>query len=210
MTQRRAFQAAYRDLAATLNGDVTISATPGRFRNSATRFLFGSFFGELLSAVNPFIKEDPFTELSCMVALINIKDGEVFADPGLVAQTDKMNIVSNGTINLRNEKLDLNFKTGPRAKISISAGEFINPYMKVGGTLANPGLMLDPTGTLVTGGAAVATAGLSLVATALWDRAIRSSDPCGEAVKEAEKNKNKQKKNEKKKKKGLFGFGFGS
>jgi len=194
----------YRDLAARLNGDVKITATQGRFPNSATRFLFGSFFAELFNAINPFVKEDPYTELSCMVVLLNINDGHIAADPGLVAQTDKMNIVSKGDVDLHTEKVDLNFKTAPRSKISVSAGEFINPYIKVAGTLGNPRLTLDATGTLVTGGAAVATAGLSLLATALWDRIFRESDPCGAAVAEAEKRKAKD---QKKKKKGLFGFG---
>ena len=92
---------------------------------------------------------------------------------------------------LQNEQLDFDFKMGPRKKLSISAGEFINPYLKVTGTMAAPRLRLDPTGTLVTGGAAVATAGLSLLATAIWDRVSAASDPCGEIVKQAEKKQNK-------------------
>ena len=197
---------AYRDLAARLNGNVKITTSQGRFPNSATRFLFGSFFGELLSAINPFVQEDPYTELSCIVVLLDIADGHIAADPGLVLQTDKMNVISKGDIDLHTEKIDLNFKTAPRSKVSISAGEFINPYIKVAGTLGDPKLTLDPTGTLVTGGAAVATAGLSLIATALWDRVFREKDPCGAALAEAEKRQAKDEK-KKKKKKGFFGFG---
>ena len=196
----------YRELAAGLNGTVRITATRGRFPNSNTRFIFGNFFAELLSTLNPFVKEDPYTELSCLVVLLDIHDGHIAADPGLIMQTDKITIISKGEVNLHNEMIDLNFKTAPRAKISISAGEFINPYIKVAGTLGKPRLTLDPTGTLVTGGAAVATAGLSLLATALWDRVFRESDPCGAALAEAEKRAGNDPK-KKKKKKSFFGFG---
>ena len=63
--------------------------------------------------------------------------------------------------------------------------QLINPYIKVTGTLGSPGVTLDPTGTLVNGGAAFATAGLSVVATTLWDRIVQAKDPCGAAVAEA-------------------------
>ncbi len=111
----------------------------------------------------------------------------------MAIQTDKMNIISTGTIDLRTEKLDINFKTAPRKKISLSAGEFINPYLRVAGTLTNPHLTLDPTNTIVVGGAAVMTAGLSLLAKPIWDRIVSSSDPCGEIAKRAEKNRQKKK-----------------
>ncbi len=183
-----------REITGTLGGRTFVSAYSGRFRNSSLRFLFGNFFSELLSAVNPFVKEDPYTQLECMVVLLDIADGMIMVDPGLIAQTDKMVIAAKGQMNLVNEKLDIGFKTQPRSRVGISAGEFINPYLKVGGTLADPKLTLDPTGTLVTGGAAVATAGLSLIATAVWDRVFRAEDPCAAALEEVQKDKSKRKK----------------
>lgn len=180
-----------RAIAASLNGQVDISADSGKTPNSSLRFIYGNFFEELLTTVNPFAKTEPYTKISCIVAVANINNGLVDADPGLVIQTDKMNIISRGSINLRNEKIDFDLKTGPRKKISISAGEFINPYIKVAGTLSEPRLMLDTSGTLVTGGAAVATAGLSLLATAIWDRVSSVPDPCGEVVRQVEKKRQK-------------------
>ena len=70
-------------------------------------------------------------------------EGVLQADPGIVVQTDKMNIASHGVIDFRTEALDLNFKTGARKGIGISAAEFINPYIKVAGTLGDPKLTLD-------------------------------------------------------------------
>jgi len=182
-----------RDIAANLNGQIKMSADEGRTPNTALRFIYGNFFEELFAALDPFAKADPYTEISCVMIVADIENGLINAKPGMAVQTGTMNVISEGTIDLRTEKLDINFKTQPRKKISISAGEFINPYLKVSGTLANPRLMLDPTGTLVTGGAAVATFGLSILATALWDRVSSSSDPCSEIVKQAEKKQEKKK-----------------
>jgi hypothetical protein len=60
----------------------------------------------------------------------------------------------------------------------------LNPYVKIVGTLAEPKLTIDEKGMLVSGGAAVATGGLSVLARATWDRLPRGDDPCGAAVKE--------------------------
>lgn len=178
-----------RDIAANLNGQIKVSSSEGRMENTALRFFYGDFFGELLTALNPFAKTAPYTEISCIMVVVDIENGLFDADPGMALQTDKMNIISGGTIDLRTEKLDFNFRTAPRKKISISAGEFINPYIKVAGMLADPRLTLDPTGTLVTGSVAVATVGMSLLAKAVWDRVFAAGNPCAEVVKQAEKKR---------------------
>jgi hypothetical protein len=109
------------------------------------------------------------------------------SNPGIVIQTDKMNIASMGTIDLVTERLDLNFKTASRGRIGLSAGQVINPFIRIAGTMADPKLQLDPQGALVSGGAAVITLGLSILAKTAWDRAFREKDPCGAAIAEAAK-----------------------
>jgi hypothetical protein len=52
--------------------------------------------------------------------------------------------------------------------------------MKLGGTLQNPKLQIDAASSVTTTGAAVATAGLSLLARGLWDRVTAESDMCKE------------------------------
>ena len=78
-------------------------------------------------------------------------------------RTKKMDIASGGSINLDNEKMDLGFSTRSRKGIGISAGKAITPYFKIGGTVANPRLAMDSVGVALSGGAAVATAGLSIL-----------------------------------------------
>jgi hypothetical protein len=45
--------------------------------------------------------------------------------------------------------------------------------------------VLDPKGALIQGGAAVATAGLSILAKSIKDRFLSPKDQCGKAVEEA-------------------------
>lgn len=183
-----------RELAASLNGKVKINSTPGRIPNSNLTFLFGSFLSELFDKINPFGRKDPYTELSCLVVLLDIADGDINFKPGFIAQTDKINIAAAGRANLGSEKLKIGIKTSPRSRVSISAGELINPYLEVAGTLNNPRIQIDPTGAIITGSAAVATMGISILATTAYDRIFRADDPCAAAIQEAENTEEKPKR----------------
>ena len=179
-----------RELAATLNATARFTSSGGRIPNTGFGTLFyGDFFTEVFTAVNPFAKDDPYTEIACIAILLEASEGTLVVNPGIIVQTNKMNIVSKGVIDLVTEDVDLNFKTASRGRIGISAGQFINPYVKIAGTMANPKLQLDPGGTLVSGGAAVVTMGLSILAQTAWDRVFRSKDPCGAAIAEADKRR---------------------
>jgi hypothetical protein len=51
--------------------------------------------------------------------------------------------------------------------------------------LSSPELAVDEAGVLITGGAAVATGGLSLLAKGLWDRLSKSGDACKQMSEQA-------------------------
>ncbi len=176
-----------REIASSLNGRIKLTSDGGLARNQGGGLLYGSFFEELLAAVNPFREKEAYTELVCAAFLVDVHDGIANADPSLVIQTDKMNIISKGTLDLTTEKIDLNFNTGARKGIGISAADFVNPFIKVAGTLAKPRIALDAPTAAVTAGAAVVTFGVSMLATAAARRVFRKKDPCGAALAEAEK-----------------------
>jgi hypothetical protein len=64
----------------------------------------------------------------------------------------------------------------------------VHPFIKVAGTLASPTIELDPGKAAVTGTVAVATLGLSLIGKSLFDRFLSSKDPCGDALKQLQKD----------------------
>ena len=50
--------------------------------------------------------------------------------------------------------------------------------LKDGGTLQRPQMKIDSTTSITTGGAAIATGGLSLIAKGLWNKVKLQSDIC--------------------------------
>ncbi len=105
----------------------------------------------------------------------------------MITHIEEFTIFSKGTIDLQTEKVNLSFNTKPRKGLGITPGTVINTLIKVGGTLKKPAIELDPAGAIVGGTAAVATAGLSIVAKSFSDRFLSSKDPCGDARKELAK-----------------------
>jgi hypothetical protein len=176
-----------RELASSLQGKVRLTSGPGRLPNSDLNKVYSSFFRELWSSLNPLVKRQPYTEVICAAYLLRADAGILHTDPALVLRVKGIDIIAHGSVNLRTEAIDFNFKTVARSGLGISVGQMLNPYVKITGTMAKPRLTLDPKGTLVTGGAAVATLGLSVLATTVWDRLSREQDPCATAIAEADK-----------------------
>jgi uncharacterized protein involved in outer membrane biogenesis len=171
-----------RALLANLSGALFINTRGGRATNN--RFLnalYGDLLAEVLDAVNPFRKTDPYTQFNCVVIPIEIDDGQLMSAPNSFVSTGRMFLVSKSSIDLDTESLQVSVKTVPQRTLSVSAGELLNPYLVIRGTLAAPVLAVDETGLLISGGAALATGGLTILARGVWDRMSRSSDPCKKA-----------------------------
>ena len=99
----------------------------------------------------------------------------------VIYHTEKLTILSEGNVDLNTEKIDLAFNTKPRKGIGLNAGTLINPLIKVGGRLTAPAVQMDAAGGIKSGGLAVATLGISVLAKSFSDRFLSSQDPCGEA-----------------------------
>ena len=150
--------------------------------NTFLKRLYGDLLNEILETINPFSTSDSETTISCIVLPIEINDGQLGVNPEALVRTDKLRIVSDASINLKSERIEMTFRTTPRRGITISAGEILNPFVMVVGTMASPRLAVDATGALISGGAAVATGGLSILARATWNRLVRSKNPCETAA----------------------------
>ncbi|KAA1189543.1 hypothetical protein F0M18_14395 [Pseudohalioglobus sediminis] len=179
-----------RAMAASLNGGVLFHGEGGRVTYRGMDLIMGDLFSEILDALNPATQRKPHTRVKCNAGALSIKDGVAEAIPGFMVRTSKSDILAAGSINLKNERLDLAFSTRSRKGLGISAGRTLSKYVKLGGTLANPKLTLDATAAAVQGSAAIATAGWSILAGGIWDRWIATAgDPCGRLIKQAQKDK---------------------
>ena len=100
----------------------------------------------------------------------------------MLAQSEKVTIVGEGGIDLNTEELDISFNTKQRSGVGISADMFVTPFVQLAGTLAAPRLGLDKKGVLLSGSAAVMTAGASFFVKGMADRASGASDRCAAAL----------------------------
>jgi hypothetical protein len=173
-----------RSLLGNANGIFFLNTRGGRLVNNRfLRAFYGDMLDEIVGTINPFSKTETHTDFECIIVPMEFSSGVVTTNPGALIATDKMRMVISPDVDLKSESLDVNIRTIPKKGIIISAGEIMNPYIKVVGTLAAPKLAVDEAGVLLSGGVAVATGGLSILARAAWNRLNRSKDPCGDTAK---------------------------
>jgi hypothetical protein len=147
--------------------------------------MYGDLLEEMLNTIDPTRGKDPYTDFECLIVPLTVADGQIEGAPNIFASTQKIRLVTQGSVDLKTEKIRVGVRTTPRRVISFSAAELINPYVQVVGTLASPRLAVDEAGVLITGGVAVATGGLSLLARGIWDRLSKSGDACKQVSKQA-------------------------
>ena len=166
-----------RALAANSSGKLIVITGPGLIDNSIMANVSADILTQLLSALNPFTKHDPYEHLECSVIALDIKDGTSTFENFLL-QNKKVTIVAAGNVDLKTEKLDIEFNTKPREGVGISADMFVTPFVALRGTLAKPRIGLNKTGTLFTMGSAIATGGLSMALQGGIDRVSGEVDQC--------------------------------
>lgn len=170
-----------RELASAANGRVLLTQGSGKIHNNMMGMFSSDIVDQLVSALNPFARDEKFSNWDCTVVSVNIVNGLADID-GMLAQGEKVMIVGDGDVDLKTEKLNVEFNTKPRSGVGISADMFVTPFIKVKGTLASPGIGLNKKGTFLTGGAAVATGGLSVLVKGVLDRSTAEGDHCEKAL----------------------------
>jgi uncharacterized protein involved in outer membrane biogenesis len=140
-------------------------------------FMFTDLVSGIVRTINPLVRRSTYTELDCIIFNIDIGSG-VATIKNVAVQTDRLTVVGSGNINLATEKLSLSVRTKPREGIGVSVGGVVNSFLRVAGTIGKPSIEIDPASSVTTTGAAVATGGLSLLATGLWNRLSAEADMC--------------------------------
>ena len=166
--------ATMKELAASITGPVTIRMGPGAWASEkaahAEDVMVSAFSGKNSAAI----------DFECIGATLPFVSGRATAKALVGARTTMADLLTAGYIDFREETLDLRGRVRPKTGtvgLASIAGD-----IKITGKLRAPHASLDPVGTpaaLARGAAAIATVGLSLVATASADAAqARKNDPC--------------------------------
>jgi uncharacterized protein involved in outer membrane biogenesis len=162
-----------RQMASGASGSLLFSTGPGKTGKNALGMVGSDVIGQLVGKLNPFAKEDPFTEVDCTVARIDILNGKATVVPVLL-QTRKVTVTADGTVDLLTEAIAFNFNTRPRSGIGVSPGMFTNPFLELRGTLTTPKLSAGKKGMAL----AVATGGVTVIAGGIADRVKGEADMC--------------------------------
>ena len=166
------------ELAASLNGFAWIVGGQGQARRTKLAPLVGSFLTELIGALNPSAVTKEYIRIDCQGMYFEVENGQVETSPAIVIQTDNAVIAAVGKVDLASEQIDFTFETTPRKGVGVSATDYITPFTRLEGTLSSPRIGLNREGTVVEGGAAVVTLGLSILAKGIWKRWFGSREIC--------------------------------
>jgi uncharacterized protein involved in outer membrane biogenesis len=138
-------------------------------------------FNKLAEAVNPFRKVDPSTEVQCAVIRLPLANGISKVDRSIGIETNKIGATASGTLDFRNETLDLSIKPQLRKGITLNIDQFAS-LVRFHGPFNAPTVGVDAkatAATVATLGAAVATGGTSLLGQALFKGATADTGaPC--------------------------------
>lgn len=149
--------------ASTANGNVVALVGPATI--GAGKVNTESSLDRLSGAVNPFRDTDPTTQLHCAVIRLPLKNGVANVDRSIAAETSKLGATASGTIDFRNETIDLSIKPQIRQGIAITVPQ-VAELVRLHGPFTGPSVGIDATATAATVarlGAAVYTGGLSIL-----------------------------------------------
>jgi uncharacterized protein involved in outer membrane biogenesis len=151
-------------MASNSNGKIQLSITQAQM---GTNFLndAGDFVVTLLDSINPLRKKTSETVLECAVAYLPITNGQINIAKTVGVETDRLDVVLAGSINLKTEAVNL--AIDPRERSGLTTGLDLAGLVKMGGTLTNPKAEINQAGVVnsaVSIGLGFLTGGASIVA----------------------------------------------
>lgn len=173
-------------LATGSDGHLLVVVGPGEIPNMLSSGVTSDVLRGLLDALNPFGKSSDHTDFECGIASAAVTSGKAAVEP-IAARTDKLTVIGRGKADLDTEAIDLVWTLKSRKGIGVSAGSIANPYVKLGGTLAHPSLDVKPLQAAASTGAAVATAGLTILFRSIYNRITAERKVCVDALEKARK-----------------------
>jgi uncharacterized protein involved in outer membrane biogenesis len=144
----------------------------------------GLTFDRLAEAVNPFRAVKPSTELTCAVVRLPLVGGVAQVDRSIALETKEIDVSMSGTLDFRNETLDLSIRPRVRQGIPIEIPQ-IAELVRFTGPFAAPTVSVDAVASaaaIARVGAAIGTGGLSVLGETLLAGASSGAGACEVAL----------------------------
>ena len=169
----------YRTLVDNLNGQIIAIVEPSKVQSGKLKILTNSFTTQLLKVLNIDTSKSENVDLKCAVVRADIKDGIATFPKGIAVNSDKLDLVSNGTINLRKDKLNLSVNAYRSGIAKVSIVQTMTNLFKISGTLQSPSIAIDQNGAIKTIAGAALSGGTLTGAQMLLDK---DTAPCYTAL----------------------------
>ncbi|WP_159074801.1 AsmA family protein [Polynucleobacter difficilis] len=151
-------------IASGLSGQSQITIGSARLASSFMN-QGGDVLISLFDAINPMRKKTNETTLECAVAYLPVKNGVVTVRDSIGVETDRLNIVLAGSVNLNSEQINLAFY--PKEKSGLTAGLDLASLVRLQGSLVKPQVGINKEAAVsqaLTLGLGFLTGGASIVA----------------------------------------------
>ena len=139
-----------RALTDSLSGELIVLAEETDIQSGALSFLSSNFARQLLDVLKIDTTRAEKAELKCAVVRADVKNGVINFPKGIAIDSDKLSIVSGGTVNLQNDRLQLSLNAYRSGLADISVMQALSNLVEIGGTLPSPKIALDKKGTVKT------------------------------------------------------------
>ena len=153
-------------------------------KQGALKLVSSDILDQLLAAINPFKKKKPETFLKCSALVFQINDGLVNTPYGFAVEASDFSVIGSGSLNFKDELIDLDFRTKPKKGLGLSLNKFAS-LVKLSGPLTKPQVTFNRKGLFrfsASLAAAVASGGLTYVAEGLYEKQQANSDVCAKAL----------------------------
>ena len=173
--------ATVRQLGDSLNGQVIAIAGKSTVQTGELQILSGNFVTQILQALRLDKNVDKNINMNCAVVRTDVKNGVFTFPKGIAFNGKKLNLVSDGKLNLNNDQIDFTVHPYSGEVIDVNIAQAIASFLKIKGTLQSPKIVLDDAQAIKALVGVAATGGATYLGSQLL--LDNDSSPCYTALK---------------------------
>lgn len=170
----------YRSLVDSLSGQIIAIVEPAQIQTGHFKFMTSNFIKQLAEILKIKANGKENVSLKCAVVRADLKDGTVTFPKGIVINSDKLDLVGDGSLKLKNDKIDIRINAYRSSATDMSIMQALSNLIKIKGTIQEPKIAIDKDGTIKTIAGIAMTGGALNGAQLLLDK---DTAPCYTALK---------------------------
>ena len=140
----------YRSLVSSLNGGAVVIVNPSTLQTGRLNFFTSEFLKQVLATVKIASSINKEIDLNCAVVRADFKNGVAEFPRGVAVDTKQINVVSDGKVNLKNDKIEFTLKPFAGKLTDKSIAQALSSFVKITGTIVEPKIAIDNTQAVKT------------------------------------------------------------